>query len=215
MLKNERNTMTINSIVQIRHEKKNFIVEGKPIIGKPVPSNIQSEIQGLINSVKWPQECANCGRPVKITDTLIETVSLADTGAVKAAVSVSVQGIPYCEVCFPKIKKAQNVYFTQLIVTFLIGIPLSFLLIKTQGESDSPFIFCGMLTALSFTIGYGLSWLLVKLPTKIFMKEKIAEPVKGKLIEEVKADGNKIVSLVLSIPNEGYAAKFAEINGVQ
>jgi hypothetical protein len=207
--------MTINSIVQIRHEKKKFIVEGKPIVGKPVPADIKSEMQGLTDALKWPQECANCGRPAKMTDTLIETVSLEDTGAVKAAISVAVKGIPYCEVCFPKIKKSQNIFFIQLIVTFLIGIPLSILLIKIQGESDSPFIFCGMLTALSIAIGYGLSWLLVKLPAKIFMKDKIAEPVKGNLIEEVKAGGNKIVSLVLSIPNEGYASKFAELNGIQ
>jgi len=197
--------------VWIRREKKKFIVEGKPIVGKPVRASIRSELQAKINALKWPQECANCGGPVQKTHSFIESYSNTNDGF---GVAVTIK-VPYCGVCFPKIKRSQNISSIQLIVTFLIGIPLSILLIKIQGESDSPFIFCGLLFALSIAIGYGLSWLLVKLPAKIFMKDKIAEPVKGKLIGEVKAGDNKIVSLALSIPNEGYAAKFAELNGVQ
>ncbi len=200
----------MDNIVQIRREKKNFVVEGKTPTQKSVREKIKSELQGLIDAVKWPQECANCGRPVQKTDTLILSSSIKGTGAV----AVSVKGIPYCEDCFPKIKRSQNIAFAQLVVTALVGIVLTILLIIWQFNSDSPVVVCGGAALLSFAVGYGLSWLFVKLPAKIFMKDKIAEPVTGNLKEQQKGGGKKVVSVVLSIPNEGYAAKFAQLNGV-
>jgi hypothetical protein len=165
-------------------------------------------IWGNIDGVKWPQECANCGRPPTNTDSFSMTANF------KRGFNVTMKGIPYCEICYPKIKRHHNITSIKLVVTFLIGVLLSLLLMISQGQSDSLVILYGMAVVTSFAVGYGISWLLAKLIGKVFLKDKIAEPVSGELKQDPNAGNEKGVSIVLKIPREEYASKFADLNNV-
>lgn len=179
---------------QIRRENKNFVIEEN------------------VDAVKWPQECANCGGPAEEIDSLRMSKEFKGIGKIK----VEVKGIPYCRVCFPKIRAGKLLDQIHLAVTFLIGIPLGILLIALMMTSENvQFICCGLVFLVALLIGYGLAWLLVKLPAKILFGKKIAEPVGGRLIEEKKKDGKEGISVVLTIPREDFALKFAELNKVR
>ena len=197
--------MTIDSIVPIRHENQGFVVEG---------TENKGELKTRVNAVKWPQECATCGHPAQRFDDFQETESF---GPFNAA-SVSVKGIPYCEDCFSKVKKSRNINTWQNFVWALISIVLLvpvFLEWRNGGLPPGGSFRMAAIGVITFS--YGLSWLIVKLPARLFLKDKNTlriMPVKGKLIEEELIGGIKVVSLTLSIPNPTYAAKFAQLNGV-
>jgi hypothetical protein len=216
--------MDSNFTVQTRHEKKGIIVQGKPIVGKPDPTDIKVDLQGRIDSLKWPQECAVCGGPVQKLDSFVETISINGTGAVKKAAAVSVKKVPYCDVCYPKIKNSKNIAMWQIIFTLLVGIGLSIFTVNYAGNNPITVdigggmslqsIPCGALILISFVIAYGLSWLLIRLPAEFLMKGKIAKPITGKL-QDTTAAGIRSINLVLTIPNNNYAAKFDQLNGRQ
>ena len=66
---------------------------------------------------------------------------------------------------------------------------------------------------IGIAIGYGLAWLIVKFPVKMLFRRRFAEPVDAWLIEEKKSDGKEGVSVVITIPNKDYAARFGQLNG--
>lgn len=215
--------MAVESSVSVRREKKGFIIPGIPIVGKPIAADIKTDLQGKADTIQWPQECANCGGLAQKIDMFTETTMLKGTGPVQASVAVVFKGIPYCNVCYPKIKNAQNISFWQLVVTGLVGVGLSIYSVNYAGNNPISFdlggglsmesIPCGGLIILSFLVAYALSWLVVRLPAAILLKGKVAKPVKGSL-EDNDTGGSRSVNLVLSIPNEEYAAKFAQLNGL-
>ncbi len=181
-------------LARVRRAKKNFVVEEN------------------VDAVKWPKECANCGGPAEVSDTLRMNKNFKGVGQIK----VEVKNIPYCRTCLPKIRAGQRLDRTQMVVAFLIGIPLGILLIAMMARDRSvQFIFCGLVFLMTLAVGYGIAWLLVKLPAKLLLGKRIAEPVDGWLIEEKKADGKEGVSVVLTIPREDFALKFAELNAAK
>lgn len=166
-------------------------------------------VEENVDAVKWPRECANCGGPAEVSDTLRMNKNFKGVGQIK----VEVKNIPYCRACFPKIRAGQRLDKVHMVVTFLIGIPLGLLMIALMMRDQSvQFIFCGLVFLMTLAVGYGLAWLIVKLPAKLLLGKRIAEPVNGRLIEEKKADGKEGVSVVLTIPREDFAVKFAELN---
>jgi hypothetical protein len=119
---------------------------------------------------------------------------------------------PTVGVCFAKAKRFRKIDSWRWIVTFLIAAPVVYLLFSGwEGSGYSLWILCRS-SAIFMLISYGLAWLIVTLPARHFMKGNILDPVKGKLFEEVEPDGNKVVSLALSIPSQIFAAKFCDLN---
>lgn len=179
---------------QVRRAKRNFVVEEN------------------IGAVRWPQECANCGGSAEVFDSLRMNKKFKGVGQIE----IEVKNIPYCRTCFPKIRAGKRLDQVHLVVTFLIGIPLGILLIvMAMASKDVQFIFCGLVFLMALAVGYGIAWLLVKLPAKLLLGKRIAEPVDSWLIEEKKKDGKEGVSVVLSIPREDFAVKFAELNAAK
>lgn len=180
----------------IRRVKRNFVVE----------ENIQD--------IRWPAECAACGGAGELEDSLILKSKFKNLGKIQ----VEVKGIPYCRACFPKIRRGKLLDKITTIMAYVLGIPLGVLLIilsaQSQQGSGSGFIWIGLIFLIAIAMGYGISWLLIKMPVKLIFKRNFVAPVDGWLIEEVKKDGKEGVSVVISIPNNGYSAKFAEINKV-
>jgi hypothetical protein len=178
-------------VPQIRREKKNIVIEEN------------------IDAVKWPHECANCGGPAEKTDSLTMNKNFKGLGKI----NVEIKDIPYCQACFPKIRAGKTLNTVRLVFTFLIGIPLGILLIvQMMNDENVQFIFCGLVFLIALLVGYGLSWLFIKLPAKLLFGKKLAEPVDGRLIEEKKKDGKQGISVVITIPRESFAAKFVELN---
>lgn len=168
-------------------------------------------VEENLASVSWPQECAVCGNPPAIKDA----ISLKETFKGFGEVKVEVAGIPYCSECFPRIRAGKRLNKLVWALSFVIGIPIGILLIlAAMTNKNTTFILCGILLALGWLVGYGLAWLLVKLPAKIFLKKKIIEPVDSWLIKEEKKDKKEGISVVIAIPNKLYANKFAAVNGV-
>lgn len=62
------------------------------------------------------------------------------------------------------------------------------------------FVFCGFIYVISLLIAYGLALLLIKLPVKTILRQRIAEPVDAWLITEKKRDGREGLSVLLGIP---------------
>jgi MFS family permease len=101
------------------------------------------------------------------------------------------------------------------ILSFVIGIPLGIWLIALQYQNESQrIVFWGFAFLAAIAIGYGIAWLLVKLPLKLALRERLVEPVGAGLLQEKKSDGKQGISVAISIPNKGYADKFAQLNGV-
>ncbi len=50
------------------------------------------------------------------------------------------------------------------------------------------FIWCGLIFVLAFLLGYGIAWLLIKLPAKVLFRKHLTEPVDAWLIAEKKRD---------------------------
>lgn len=67
---------------------------------------------------------------------------------------------------------------------------------------------------MGFAIGYGLAWLLVRLPARIILRNRMVEPIVAWLITEKKSGGREGISLVIAIPNKDFSGKFASLNGV-
>ena len=185
----------LEKVAKIRRAKKNFVIEEN------------------VDKIKWPQECANgCGQPVGMTNDKLE-MSKDFKGLGK--VNVVIKDIPYCQECYPRIKTGKTVNTIRLVVGIIVGILLGVLLIIQQfQDQSSQFILCGFIMLISIFIGYGIAWLLVKLPAKLILGKHFAEPIGGNLIEEKKADGKMGMSVVLTIPNKDYAAKFSALNVV-
>jgi hypothetical protein len=185
----------LEKVAKIRRAKKNFVIEEN------------------VDKIKWPQECANgCGQSVGMTN---DTLEMSKDFKGLGKVNVVVKDIPYCQECYPRIKTGKTVNTIRLVVGIILGIPLGVVLIIQQYQDQSTqFILCGFIFLISILIGYAIAWLLVKLPAKLILGKHFAEPISGNLIEEKKADGKQGMSIVLTIPNKDYAAKFAALNGV-
>jgi hypothetical protein len=185
----------LEKVAKIRRAKKNFVIEEN------------------IDKIKWPQECANgCGQPVGTTnDTLTMSKDFKGIGKV----NVVINDIPYCQECYPRIKTGKTVNTIRLVVGIIIGIALgAILIIQQMQDQNTQFVFCGFILVISIFIGYGIAWLFVKLPAKLILGKHFAEPIDANLIEEKKVDGKQGMSVVLTIPNKNYAAKFATLNNV-
>ena len=183
------------------------IAEARPIIR----FSKNFVVEENLNAVTWPQECASCGGSPEVKDT----ISLKENYKGFGTINVEVAGIPYCSTCFPRVRAGKRLNRLVWILSFVIGIPIAILLIAAaMTNKNTNFILCGVLLALGWAAGYGLAWLFVKLPARILFKKKIIEPVDAWLIKEEKKDKKEGISVVLSIPNQGYAGKFAVMNGV-
>jgi len=168
-------------------------------------------VEENIDAVQWPQECVACGGKVDYRDTIYLKEKFKNFGEIK----IDVTGIPYCQICIPKIRKGKRVNQIHFILTLVIGIPLGILFILMEkADQNINFILFGGAFLLSCFIGYGLAWLFVKLPVKTFLKKQVVEPVDAWLITEEKKDKKEGISVVISIPNKSYASKFAQLNGV-
>ena len=183
-------------------------------ITKPLPTIRFAKnfvVEENLSAVTWPQECAACGNPASIKDSIPLKENFKGFGEIK----VEVTGIPYCPDCFPRIRAGKRLNKLVWILSFVIGIPIGILLIiAAMNNQNTTFVLCGVVLAIGWAIGYGLAWLFVKLPARILMKKRIIEPVDAWLIKEEKKDKKEGISVVISIPNKGYASKFAAANGV-
>jgi len=183
------------------------VAEKKPIIRFAKNFVVEENLA----AVTWPQECEVCGSVVEVRDAIPLKENFKGFGEVK----VEVVGIPYCSQCFPLIRAGKRLNNIVWVVSFVIGIPIGILLVlAAMTNQNSSFIMCGVLIALGWVIGYGLSWLFVKLPAKFIFKTRIVEPVDSWLIKEEKKDKKEGISVVIAIPNKEYAVKFARANGV-
>ncbi len=169
-------------------------------------------VEQHLDAVRWPQTCCSCGQPAEVYDNLQLKEKFKNYGEIR----VQVTGIPYCQQCAKRSRTGKLVNRAVYVAAFIIGIPLAVLLILAASRSSSTrFIFCGLIIVLSLLVGYGLAWLLIKLPVKLILRKRLVEPVDAWIIEDdAKSDGTKGVSVVISIPNKRYAASFAELNGV-
>ena len=186
-------------------------LEKKPIIRRARKNYVVEE---NIQEIQWPAECVVCGNAKELDDNLILKSKFKNLGKIQ----VEVKDIPYCQICFPKIRRGKTIDKMRNVVAYVLGIPLGIYLtvlsMQDQQRSGSGFVWIGMIFLVAIAIGYGLSWLLVKLPVKLILKKNFAMPVDGWLIEEKKKDGREGISIVISIPNSVYSAKFAELNKV-
>jgi hypothetical protein len=187
--------MTITSPTQVGHEKNKFIIRGN------------------FDGVQWPQECANCGRSPTNTDNL--SMSANFKGGRKNTITVLLKGIPYCEICYPKINRSHDLSCIQIFASGLFGVFLCVLFIVWQSQNDTSVLLCGASVVAAFAIGYGLSWLLVKQLGNLILKSKLAEPLSGNLKQDPEAGNVKGVRVVMTIPRIEYASKFAELNNAQ
>jgi len=188
----------LEKVAKVRWQKKNLVIEEN------------------VDLIKWPQECANgCGQPVVGTannDTFTMSKDFKGIGKV----NVVIKDIPYCQDCFPRIKTGKTVNSIRLVVGIIIGIGLgAIMIIQQMQDSSVQFVFCSFILIISVLIGYGIAWLLVKLPAKLILGKHFAEPISASIIEEKKADGKQGMSILLSIPHKDYAAKFGALNNAR
>ena len=171
-------------------------------------------VEQNVESIQWPQECCTCGGPPEHTEDLRLKKKFKNYGEIK----VQVKGIPYCQVCAGRSRITKTINAIVRVLAFVIGIPLGIFLIVLSAQNSSSsnrIIFIGLIFLISIGIGYGLAWLLVKLPAKIILRKRMVEPVDAWMIEDdEKSDGKKGLSVVIAIPNKTYADKFAALNGV-
>jgi hypothetical protein len=168
-------------------------------------------VEQNLSAVTWPQECAGCGGNPDVKDSIPLKETFKGFGEIKVVVA----GIPYCSDCFPRIRAGKRLNRLVWILSFVIGIPVGILFILTaMTNKSSSIVTCGVLIALGWLAGYGIAWLFVKLPAKILLKKRIIEPVDAWLIKEEKKDKKEGISVVIAIPNKGYARKFGVANGV-
>jgi hypothetical protein len=179
-------------VLRMRRSAPNFIVEDH------------------IDALRWPQQCSNCGGPVEHTDSLEMSQKYKNYGRI----TVKVSGIPYCSSCMAKGRTTSRLNTIVLIAAFVIGIPLFALfgiqwLTSAQGGQ-----FCAIGFALlgCIAIGYGIAWLLIKLPAKIILRKRLIKPIKAMLVERKKSDGKQGICVSLEIPNREYADRFAQLN---
>jgi hypothetical protein len=167
-------------------------------------------VEENLTSIVWPPECENCGGPVEVKDTIALKENYKSFGTIK----VDVAGIPYCNYCFSRVKRGKRVNRLQTILTYVIGIPIGIgIIIMAMADQDTTVVLLGVCLVLGVLIGYGISWLIVKLPSKLFGK-RILEPVSAYLWQDKKKDGKEGISVLIEIPNKAYASKFAATNGV-
>jgi hypothetical protein len=192
----EEGTMDAQSVKvpRLRRAKKNFVVEEN------------------IDAVRWPQECANCGGRPEVFDSLKMAKEFKGVGNV----TIEVQRIPYCQSCFPKIRRGKRLFIAHWVFTLVIGLPLGILwIVAMMSSQEVRLVVCGFHILLSLIIAYLRGWLVIKLPAKLILGKGLAKPVDGWPIEEKKQDGKEGLSVVLVIPREDYALKFAELNAAR
>ncbi|HNR02698.1 MAG TPA: hypothetical protein PKK59_09195 [Anaerolineaceae bacterium] len=177
-----------DNVAKVRREK-NFIVEEN------------------IDAIHWPAECAWCGGAVERCETIKMKNKFKEFGEVKA----ELKGIPYCQRCARNAKLTDRVNTAVIILALVIGIPLTIFakMGPTSGGAETPWWLTFVVCA---GIGYGIAWLLFKLPYKLFFKKNLAEPVSAWLNEELKSDGQQGVCVRIDIPNKKFADRFAELN---
>ena len=170
-------------------------------------------VEENIDAIRWPQECSICGGVVEQTDNIKLQKKYKTFGKIK----VEVADIPYCQTCLAKSRTARRLDTAVWILTLLLGIPLGFVLLAAQysrAGSGTGFIWLGLVFAFDIAVGYGLVWLVVKLPITTIFRERFVKPIDAWLIEEKKSDGKEGLSVVIAIPNKNYADKFGRLNGV-
>ena len=182
----------------------------------PIPVVMRREknfiIEENVSSVRWPEECSGCdGSALQHEDIHLEK-KFKNLGLIK----IDLKGIPYCQDCFKKAGAAKRLDRAIQILAIVFGIPVALLAIVNQynsRSSGSNFILCGFEILLSIALFYGIFWLIIKLPMRKLFKNRYTEPISAWIIEEKKRDGREGLSVVIRIPNRGYADKFALLNG--
>lgn len=183
--------------------------KGTQFTGPKVRRDKNFIVEENLDAIQWPQECSWCGGAVEHLETLNLKEKFKDKGQVQA----EVVGIPYCKKCAVRARWTNRLNSLVLILALIIGIALT-IFAKIQeitGASDTStpwwlaFVVC-------FAIGYGITWLFIKLPFKLALRKRLVEPVTAWLMEDLKSDGQQGASVVISIPQKGYAEKFAQMN---
>jgi len=166
-------------------------------------------VEDNLEAIRWPQECSWCGRPVEH----LETLKLKEKFKTKGQIQAEVAGIPYCKRCAGTARWTGRINTAIMILALVIGIVLTIFskIQEATGTSgtSTPWYLAFL---VSFGIGYGLSWLLLKLPFKLIMRKRLTEPVTAWLMEGLKSDGQQGISVAISIPKKSYAEKFAQMN---
>jgi len=167
-------------------------------------------VEENLDAVQWPQECSWCGGPVEHLETLRLKEKFKSVGQIQAEVA----GIPYCLRCAGRARWTGRLNTVVVIIAFVIGIPLAVFAIGQvlTGRSNTNIISWGWAFVVCIAIGYGIAWLVVKLPFKLVLGKRLVESVGAGLFEEKKSDGRKGVSAAISIPRKAYADKFAQVN---
>ena len=178
---------------RIRREKKNFVVEQN------------------VDAVQWPAECAACGLSPTVKDTIKLEKKFKNFGLVKTGVN----GIPYCDNCYRKVKSTKRLDKLVNVLAMVFGIPLGLLLAALMAKQPGTRIIClGLLVAVGVGIAYGFFYLLIRFPVKAIFKSSFADHVDAWLVEEKKPDGSDGLSVAINIPRAEYAEKFAALNNV-
>jgi len=168
-------------------------------------------VEENIDSIRWPQECSVCGGAVEQTDDIKLKKKFKNFGEI----NVDVLGIPYCKACFAKSRRTKFLDNVTLVISLILGIPLSILaIVASMATPGTQFVWFGLIFVLVIGICYGVVWLVVKFPIRALFKGHFVDLVNAWLIEEKKSDGREGVSVVIEIPNKVYANKFAQLNEV-
>jgi hypothetical protein len=182
----------------------------------PIPVVMRREknfiIEENVSNVRWPEECSGCEGPAEKHEDIHLEKKFKNLGQIK----IDVKGIPYCQDCLKKARAAKRLDRAIQILALVFGIPLAIFGIANQVSSQSSgstFIMCGFEILLCIALCYGIFWLLIKLPLRKIFKDRYKDPVSAWMIEEKKRDGRQGLSVVIRIPNRGYADKFAFLNG--
>ena len=177
---------------KVRRDKGSFIIEDN------------------LDAIQWPEECSSCGGVAEHHETLKLKEKFKDQGQVQ----VEVGGIPYCKKCIRRARWTNRLNNLVITVALIIGIALT-LFTKLQefaGRSSGTSVPWWLTFLVCIAIGYGISWLIFKMPFKLLLRKRLVEPITAWLMEDLKSDGQQGISVAISIPQKSYAEKFAQMN---
>lgn len=179
--------------VKIRRLKKSFVVEEN------------------LDYVQWPQECVVCGAIPAVKDLIRMEKKFKNFGNVKTAL----KDIPYCASCFSKVKATRRLDKAVSILALVFGIPLGLFLSYLMAKQPGTRLIClGLLLGVGIFIAWVIFYLLIRFPIRSIFKNRYTDYVDASLIEETREDKKEALSVVITIPRNEYAEKFASLNEV-